>query len=434
MRDILVTAIVLGTLPFVFRHAWIGVLLWTWLSVMNPHRLAWGFAYNAPFAAMTAGVTLLALFTTKDRVELPKKAVVYVLLAFNLWMCITTALGIHPAEGFEYLKRVLKIQLMTFVALAVLRERRHIELFLWINILSLGFYGAKGGLYTLTGGEGLVWGPGGFVGGNNELGLALVIAIPLMNYARLTTERVWLRWGMLGVMFLSAAAIFGTKSRGDFLAIAAMALFLWWRAPKKLLFGAFIALSAAVLLGAMADTWFERMRSIQNYQADGSAMGRLNAWATMLNIANSRIFGAGFEIYTPKVFQMYAPDPSVPRAAHSIYFQVLGEHGWVGLVMFLAVWILVWRCAQRLRRDTKGEPEYAWVYFLAGMCQVALVGFAVGGAFLSLAYYDLPYNILVILLVTERWLALQRAAQPAAGTIAGARTPLGAPAPASVRS
>jgi hypothetical protein len=54
--------------------------------------------------------------------------------------------------------------------------------------------------------------------------------------------------------------------------------------------------------------------------------------------------------------------------------------------------------------QTKDETDFHWVFLLASMCQVSLLGFAVGGAFLSLAYFDLPYNLLVMLVVTERWL------------------------------
>ena len=45
-----------------------------------------------------------------------------------------------------------------------------------------------------------------------------------------------------------------------------------------------------------------------------------------------------------------------------------------------------------------------WAFHLASMCQVSLIGYLVGGAFLSLAYFDLPYDIIVILVVTSRWL------------------------------
>jgi probable O-glycosylation ligase (exosortase A-associated) len=408
LRDLLVTAIVLGALPFVLKHAYIGVLLWTWISIMNPHRLAWGFAYNAPFAAIAAGVTLISLVTTTDKVRLPKHPAVYALMAFVLWMCITTALALDTSDSMTQLTKVLKIQLMTFVGLAVLHEKKHIRLFVWINVISIAYFGAKGGIYTfLTGGGGRVWGPGGFIGGNNEIGLAIIVAIPLMNFLRHTVEQVWLKHAILVVMFLSAAATLGTQSRGALLAIAAMAGLLWLRSPRKLPFGVLLVTAGIFLIGFMPGEWADRMRTIQTYEQDTSAMGRINAWGTMFNLANDRLPGGGFDVYSSYVFQRYAPDPSMPRAAHSIYFQVLGEHGWIGLILFLAVWVLVWRAANDLRRLASNEPEFAWVNLLAGMCQVALIGYAVGGAFLSLAYYDFPYNILIIVVCTQRWLAAE---------------------------
>ncbi len=136
IRDLLVTAIVLGVLPFVFRHAYIGVLLWTWISIMNPHKLAWGFAMNMPFAAMAAGATLIALYTSKDRVQLPRTAPVVLLILFVTWTAITTAAAIDPAGSFIQLEKVFKIQLMTLVAIAVLHEKKHILLFIWVNVSS----------------------------------------------------------------------------------------------------------------------------------------------------------------------------------------------------------------------------------------------------------------------------------------------------------
>jgi hypothetical protein len=37
------------------------------------------------------------------------------------------------------------------------------------------------------------------------------------------------------------------------------------------------------------------------------------------------------------------------------------------------------------------------------MVQVSLVGYAVGGAFLSLAYFDLPYNMMVMVVLARKW-------------------------------
>jgi putative inorganic carbon (HCO3(-)) transporter len=427
MRDLLVTAMVLGALPFAVRRPWVGVILWTWLSIMNPHRLAWGFAMEAPFAAMAAGATLLGLYFTKDKVELPRSPAMYLLIAFIIWMGLTTLFAVDRWGSLTQLNKVFKIQLMTLVALAVLHEKRHILAFLWINVLSIGFYGVKGGIYTIvTAGGGRVWGPGGFIGGNNEIGLAILVIIPLVYYLYLTSSDRWVRLALLGAMLLSAVAVVGTQSRGAFLAITAMGLVLWWRAPRKLFTGVVIGVAATLVLGVMSPQIIQRMDSIKTYQDDTSAMARIYAWKTAISVANARPLGAGFEMYTGAVHARYAPQVRFEgnvsakayeaRAAHSIYFQVLGEHGWVGLALFLGIWLLAWRGANRLRKKGRSDPDLEWVAHLAGMCQVALVGYAVGGAFLSLAYFDLPFNLLVIIVVTERWLAghaAQRASAPA---------------------
>lgn len=45
-----------------------------------------------------------------------------------------------------------------------------------------------------------------------------------------------------------------------------------------------------------------------------------------------------------------------------------------------------------------------WASDLAAMCQVSIIGYAVAGAFLTLAYYDLYYSIIVLLVSLEKLL------------------------------
>lgn len=394
-----------ATFPYVFRHVFIGVLLWTWIGIMNPHKLAFGFMHNAPVAMAVALITFIGLLTTRDRVKFDWSAPMVLLAMLIVWMGLTTAFAFFPGSSMPQLIKVLKIQIMTFIAAAVLYKHMHIRLFVWVNVLSLGFYGLKGGLYTIaTGGGGRVWGPpGGFIEGNNELALALIMAIPLMNFLRTTTPHNWVKRGLLLMMALSAISAIGTQSRGALLALAAMAMLLWWRAPNKMANAVLLSMVGVVILAMMPASWYERMATIQNYQDDGSAMGRINAWMTMVNLANDRFFGGGFDVQNPVVFSMYAPDPSNPLTAHSIYFQMLGEHGYVGLCLFLLIWLMAWRRAGALRKGTRKDPEIGWLYHLGSMIQVSLVGYAVGGAFLSLSYFDLPYNILVMVVVCTRW-------------------------------
>ncbi len=84
MRDIVVTLIIAGIIPFIFRRPYIGVLLWVWLAIMNPHRLAFGFAYDFPFSAIVGGVTLFSLVFSKDSRNLPLVPPVMTLIAFVL--------------------------------------------------------------------------------------------------------------------------------------------------------------------------------------------------------------------------------------------------------------------------------------------------------------------------------------------------------------
>jgi probable O-glycosylation ligase (exosortase A-associated) len=228
------------------------------------------------------------------------------------------------------------------------------------------------------------------------------MTIPLLYYLFLQSNKRWLRWGLVAAMTLCGISVLGSYSRGGLVAIAAMIGFLWWKSHSKIVTGLVLALLIPVAIGFMPGSWEERMRSIQNYEQDESSMGRINAWTTAINLANDRpLVGGGFEVHSESVYARYAPDPSVVRSAHSIYFQMLGEHGYLGLALFLVLWTLVWRDASWLARQARGREEWRWVADLARMIQVSLVGYAVGGAFLNLAYYDVPYNLLVILVLTR---------------------------------
>ena len=116
-------------------------------------------------------------------------------------------------------------------------------------------------------------------------------------------------------------------------------------------------------------------------------------------LSRDRFFGGGFMIWTDSVFRAYAPVPDDVHAAHSIYFQVLGEHGFVGLLLFFSIAVLTWLAAQRLVRQGAVGSPVKWAADLGAMVQVSMVGYAVGGAFLSLAYFDLPYNLMIATVV-----------------------------------
>ncbi|HEX7984436.1 MAG TPA: putative O-glycosylation ligase, exosortase A system-associated [Duganella sp.] len=414
MRDLLVTLLVFGSLPYIFKRPSFGVVMWIWISVMNPHSQGWGFARTFPFAAVIAATIVAAMVLHKDKFRLPAHPVTWVFLAFMGWMSVTALFSIHGVDVVttQWIK-VYKIFGMTAVVMMLVRTRQEIEWLVWTVVVSLGFYGVKGGIFTLrSGGNFRVWGPEGtFIDGNNEVALALVVVIPLMYYLIGNMRTRWAKGALLAAILLCALASLGSYSRGAALAIGAMTIVLWLKSQNKAPLGVLLALAVPLLVLLMPSQWHERIDTINTYQEDSSAMGRINAWRMAFNLANDRLLGGGFEIYDGQVFARYAPIPLDVHAAHSIYFQVLGEHGWIGLALYLALGVMVWRTGAVIVRQAAGVADLQWAVRLATMLQVSLVGFAVGGAFLSLAYFDVPYLIMTAMVATRMIVARQATPQ-----------------------
>ena len=195
MRDIFVTAVVFGALLLVFKHPHYGIYLWSWLSYMNPHKLAWGFATNIPFAFMTAVVTLTAYLFSKEPKRMPWTPETILLIIFLGWVTFTTFFAFYPQLAWEQWDKVLKIQIMTLLTAMLITDRKRLDGLVWVIALSLAFYGVKGGIFTiLHGGVYHVQGPATtFIAGNNELGLALIMTVPLLRYLHLQAQNKLIR-------------------------------------------------------------------------------------------------------------------------------------------------------------------------------------------------------------------------------------------------
>lgn len=399
MRDIALALALLVLVPMALRHPWIGIMTWAWVSLMSPQLQTYGFMLETPVAMAVGVATLLGALVTKDPRRMTLNPPVVMLIIFSLWMVITYFFSlVNTSENLGQLDKVLKINLMTLMAIYIISTRRQVDILIGVVVLSLAYFGVKGGIFTvLTGGGFRVRGEGGFIGGNNEVGLALIMTIPLIYYLILVTHKRMLRWGLWAVAILNVIAVFGTQSRGALLGILAMTAAFILRSPKPLrLFVPILSMAIFVLI-FMPDSWWERMGSIDNYQEDQSAMGRINAWTLAFNVAKSNLFGGGFYLESADVFGRYAPNPDFIAVAHSIYFQVLGQHGFIGLLLYLGFWLSVLSTGWWVGRNAQTSDDLA----LARMIEISLVGFAAGGAFLNLAYFDGPYYLMVALVVVR---------------------------------
>ncbi len=376
--------------------------MWSWLSFMNPHRLCWGFALGMPFAYVVALATMLSILINKGDKKLPWTRESILLAVFVIWMFITTFYAINQEGAWLQWNKVWKIQLIAFLTMMVLKDIRQIHLLVLTIALSLGFYGAKGGVFTLLHGGGeRVWGPDGtFIAGNNEIGLALNMTIPLLWYLKMYSQKPWLKKLMLGVMCLSVISVFGSQSRGAMVGLAAMGSIFVLKGKNRILYGVMAILGGLAMYQFMPESWHERMGTMKTYDKDGSVTGRFNAWGFAYNLAKTHFFGGGFEAFTPDLFRIYAPTPEDFHDAHSIYFEVLGEHGFVGLTLFVALGIATWRAAVSIIKEAERYPEFKQLADLVRMVQVSLVGYAVSGLFLGMAYFDFYYALIAIVVAS----------------------------------
>lgn len=404
MRDILLTLLVLGFVPVAIARPYIGILVFAWLGYLNPHRFAWGFAYSLPFAAIIGGATILGFLFTKEKDRLPLNGLMIVWFAWILWMNVTTVFALNPEEAIEEWDRAMKIQLTSIMTVSLMQSRYKLTTLIWVIALSVGFYGIKGGIFVaLTGGNYLVWGPPGtFFEGNNGLAVALIMVLPLFWYLRAQNENPWIKRAMLICAVLISLSILGSYSRGAVIGLAAVSVYLVFKSRHRWKLLPVLVICGATFLAFLPERWYERLATIQTYEEDGSAMGRINAWYFAYNLAKDRpVLGGGYNTFERNLFRKYAPDPEDFHDAHSIYFEALAEHGFVGLGLFISLGWLALRHGNRIRRMCRGKPDYQWAFDLASMVQVCLVGYAVSGMFVGLAYFDLYYHLLAIIVLTR---------------------------------
>ncbi len=414
MRDLILLAALIGIIPLIWRSPIVGVVAWIWVSIMSPQREVYGLLRNFELNLCIAAFTAFAWAASKERKIVPLNGMTILIVLFGLWTCLTTYLALDPAYSLGLWELTIKTLVLALVVITLVNTKARVQAVVWALAISLGYYGLKGGGFLLlTGGRSHVYGPDNtMIADNNALALALITLLPLLNYLRMSSSRALTRLICSGVMGFSLLAIVGTYSRGALLALAAAgaAFALRSRAGMAvLLVGGVMAVSLPSILPT---TWFDRMATIQSYNEDTSFTGRLEAWQTAINIAEQRpLIGGGFSAtnldWVAEEFHS-AGSADAGRAAHSIYFEVLGDHGVVGLALYLAIIGAAALNTFLVLQATRGRPDLKWANQLARMLQVSMVAYLVGGAALSMAYYD---GFIVMLALTTALLAVVR--QPA---------------------
>ena len=297
---------------------------------------------------------------------------------------------------------------MTLIALTLIKTPKRFNYFIWIVVLSVGYFSFKGGIFTvLTGGNFMVWGPPhSMIGDNTALALATLMLIPLMMYLAQTVTNRWIRYGMYLCALFSLISVVGSYSRGAFVGMAAVGVVMWWQAKNKLAIGTVAMIVIVIGLAVVPQKWLNRMDTIQNYEEDGSALGRLEVWGHAIRIANDKpVVGGGFGVFDHEpTYLRLSPEMTNRRNVHSIYFEMLGTQGYPGLIIFLLLGVAGLLMTGNIIRRTRGVPGLENEHKFGQMIQLSLVGYAVAGAFLNLSTLDLYYALLAMIVMQRNLL------------------------------
>lgn len=438
MRDYIVLAIILGSAPVAFFNPYYGVLMWTWVAYFNPHRFTWGVAYNFPVAMALAVPTIAGtIFTKKRNANVFTKETVLLLLLWA-WFGITLfhatlvpLLDMHVDDGKAQLLVITKILLMTGFTILLTNSPQRLRLLCLVTVFSFGALAAKGAAFGVrTSGDFRVWGPpDSFLADNNDFGLAMNIVLPLMFFMAGQETNRKLRLLLRACFVAAALVVLLTYSRGALLGLSTVMAVIVFKSRHKIIGGVVLAMAAMLVLAFAPEQWQNRMDSLAAGKLDQSANQRLVSWQFAWNVAQAYpITGGGLQCFTPEMYARYSkeelPGGALSSGPHSIYFQILGEQGFVGLALFL---LLIASCVtslRKLRRMSRRSPPLQWVIPYTNGLEGGFYAFLVSGAFLGRAYFDLFYQLVactVILKILYRKEASQLLTQPTGGPAVEAR-------------
>jgi probable O-glycosylation ligase (exosortase A-associated) len=334
-----------------------------------------------------------------------------------------------------------------------LRTRLRIEAVALVMVLSAGAIIVSGGIKTALGGGGygslalLVDNNTGLYEGST-LAMAAIAIIPLIWWlARHGTifPRHWtVTLFALALTFACLLIPVGTEARTGLLCLGVLCVLTLRTAKRRFLLVTLGVVGALVAIPFLPKSYTDRMNTIENHKADESAGTRLAVWSWTWEYAKAHPTGGGFEAYLGnKVRYKKAYDPNATeevdpdalyvtdagRAFHSGYFEMLGEQGWPGLILWLWLQLLgLWQM-ERIRWKWKKRtgPDEQWVAPLANALQLAQCAYLVGALFIGIAYQ--PFILMLIGLQCGLWSYLRRIDAPAPRRIAErAMKPLAAPA------
>jgi probable O-glycosylation ligase (exosortase A-associated) len=424
MRDLFLLAILPFLLYTMAKRPFVGLGLWIWTALFFPNGWVYGAASVIRFNLLFAGVTAFTYMIMKDKPKFRLGGTGWLVVLFFIWATASTMMGMgRPELAWDIWNRFMKVILLFVFVIAIVDSKLHFDFFLGCVVLSVGFYADLEALKFLASGGGhKIQGMSGHVlGDRNELSVAFVMLLPICVYLlrEYGKQSRALSLALMGTIALTVTAVIGTQSRGGFIALLALGAYFFIKSDRKFLVAAMLAVLVLGLSQVVTTEWVSRIDSINSADKDASFMGRVVAWKLSFILATQHpFFGGGFKgleyfpVWSSLSQDFFSfpwfytgdavPDPEKARAAHSVFFQVLGDHGFVGLCIYLAFLFGAFLKARRIVMRARLARSAEWIAKAATTLQLTLFAFCVGGAALSFAYFDLTFATIALLIVLEK--------------------------------
>lgn len=415
MRDLVALAFFIPYVALAFINPFAGYLLWGWAGLVALNYYLFGFMQSFQYVQIFALITLTALVLNRNRESFRfqgnSTSSWMMLFVVHALICATLA---YPGlvRNWELWGNIAKTVLFCLLMPVLATSRFRIHALVVMIVIGTSFHGVLDGLKFLNSGGSHKAQVIAKFGDNNHLAMVLLMIVPLLYYLYLYSNRVWVRYGFLLTILLMVLAVVSTNSRGGLVGLFAIAIWLVYRSRRRFVGTILISLAALLVTQTASDSWMQRMDTIQDAQEDSSFQGRLQAWRVSAAIAQEHpVFGGGLRaIQSPAVWIQFKDAPSllsnieippnagVARAAHSIWFEVLGDQGFLGLFIFMGLIANSFLVARKVRKLAQANgPSERWASDLGNLLTVSMVAYVVTGSALSAAYFELPYVCMMLL-------------------------------------
>ena len=437
MRDLIFVGYLCLILLLAFKRPFIFTLIYAYIDIVAPQRLSYFMLNSIPLSLIVFALAVLGFLVSDDKKDV-RIAPRWVLVLLLLGYCgYTTTIADEPIFAQEKWSWVWKALVFAAFLPLTLRTRLRIEALALTMVLCASTLIVTGGIKTAAGGGGygvlvlLVDNNSGLYEGSIISTVAIAIIPLILWLAKHGTifKPEWRVYCYAAALTLAALLIpIGTQARTGLVCIGVMAVLLLRFNKYRFVYAAVAATIAVMSIPFLPQTFVERMQTIENYEQDESASTRIAVWSWTWEYVKQNPMGGGFEAYrqnkikyeikviddngmaTGEIESGAKDIEDEGRAYHSSYFEMLGEQGWPGLIIWLSIHVGgVWRMEmiQRMYKKRNREGE-EWVAPLAIALQNAQIIFLIGSLFVAVAFQPFVYMLVGLQIGLDTYLARRR--------------------------